>query len=123
MSLADTVQAKEEKGCVVIVVKFSHSTQSHFEKHKITHAQPGYEGGHDHCIFQFLKHRSNFDFARTNAHRFAYSNVVLNLCEEPYNEAEVKRTSPATAVVHSTDLDSDKCLLCVASRPAIQLNE
>jgi hypothetical protein len=59
------------------------------------------EDGFDHSIFQYLHHERNFDYARTVLHRFQYTEYVQNLCEDAFDEADVRRRYPDTYLVHS----------------------
>ena len=59
------------------------------------------EDGFDHSIFQFLHHERNFDYARTVLHKFQYTDYVQNLCEDPYDEADILIRFPGTYLVHS----------------------
>ena len=58
-------------------------------------------GGFDHSIYQFLHHRSNFDYARTVLHLYQYTDALYNLCEDGYDEAELRRRVPGVQIVHS----------------------
>ena len=61
----------------------------------------GGESGHDHCIFQFLQDPRNSAYARRVLHNFRYTDAVLNLCEESYDEEELREAHPRTVIVHS----------------------
>lgn len=60
-----------------------------------------YEGGHDHAIYQFLHHPSNFEYAQKILHKFQYSDFIINLCEESYDEDDIRAHYPSTYFVHS----------------------
>jgi hypothetical protein len=55
-----------------------------------------YEAGHDHAMWQYLCR--NYDFAVAAAHRFAYTDVIQNLCHLEYEPGSL---SPSTHLVHS----------------------
>ena len=69
---------------------------------RTSHGQPGCaSGGFDHSIYLFLHSEQNFDYARSILHRYQYTDVLYNLCEETYDADVVRRRSPGTYIVHS----------------------
>ena len=58
-------------------------------------------GGFDHSIYQFLHHRSNFNYARTVLHLYQYTDVLYNLCEEAYDPDRLRVEEPNVQIVHS----------------------
>ena len=60
-----------------------------------------FEGGHDNAMFQYLRAAANFDFARSVRRLISYTSVVVNLCEEDFDAAEVLRTWPFAYLAHS----------------------
>jgi hypothetical protein len=53
-------------------------------------------------MYRYLHHEHNSNYARRVAHRFTYTDVWVNLCEDAYNASDVRRTTPipsATAYI------------------------
>lgn len=61
----------------------------------------GHENGHDHAIYQYLRQRRNSDYARGVLHRFSYTGTIINLCEELYDEQDIRSRYPEAYLVHS----------------------
>lgn len=77
-----------------------------------------YEGGYDHCFYQFLRDPANFEYARTVLRFFQHTPTIMNLCEENYNVDDVLRRFPDTYLVHSKGPYMNQSLLAV--RQAMQ---
>jgi hypothetical protein len=59
------------------------------------------ESGFDHSMYQFLRQPSNFDYARTVMSKFQITDFIQNMCEDPFDEADIRRNHPSTYIVHS----------------------
>ncbi|KAI8114405.1 hypothetical protein M9434_002530 [Picochlorum sp. BPE23] len=68
-----------------------------------------YENAYDHALFQFRQEVENFNQSRNLLHKFHYTPIIANLCEEMYNTTDLAEKNPELYLVHSKgpDLSGD----------------
>ncbi|KAG2388532.1 hypothetical protein C9374_000696 [Naegleria lovaniensis] len=62
-----------------------------------------FEGGYDHTLYRFRTHGNNWNEMRYH-HKFLYTDVIQNRCEEVYDAWELSRNNPNTYLVHSKSI-------------------
>eukprot|EP00658_Telonema_sp_P-2_P041111 TRINITY_DN293_c0_g2_i3.p1 TRINITY_DN293_c0_g2~~TRINITY_DN293_c0_g2_i3.p1 ORF type:complete len:443 (-),score=97.15 TRINITY_DN293_c0_g2_i3:885-2213(-) len=59
------------------------------------------EAGMDHSLYRFRRDPSNWEYIKKIWHKFQYTQLVLNKCEDSYSIAELRTEHPETFLVHS----------------------
>jgi len=59
------------------------------------------EVGVDHAMYRFRVHPLNWEYARTVLHKFQYTQLILNKCEDRYEPVVIRQSHRHTYLVHS----------------------
>ena len=60
-----------------------------------------YEGGYDHTLYRYRAHPAHWDDLWNYHHKFQYTDVIQNRCEDVYDPWELGAKYPNTYLVHS----------------------
>jgi hypothetical protein len=66
------------------------------------HTGKEFEGGYDHCFYQYRQQIENFDYAKYLHPYFQYTQILQNRCKFLYNPVELRRQFPHTYIIHSS---------------------
>lgn len=89
---------------------FLHSVRSYYSG-GMEQCPPGcgtgymYENAYDHALFRFRGTMENFEDTVNLHHRFQYTPIIANLCEEMFNASEFAANHPEVFLVHSKGPD------------------
>ena len=70
------------------------------------------EVGVDHAMYRFRVHPQNWEYARSVLHKFQYTQLILNKCEDRYSAPAIQQRHPHTYLVHSKSV-SARCYICM----------